>query len=92
MDLRSKKVVVLLVTKTLPNLGNGLKTFGRPLREVVEPRVSLIGLQSVEPREFFRSWRTHLVLHEHNVEPNHVDPFVGCHLEHHEPLSSRGRP
>ena len=74
MDLGSKKVIVLLVTKTLPNLGNGLKPLGRLLHEVVESLVALVGLQGVEPSEFFRSWRTHLALHEQNVEPGHMHP------------------
>ena len=44
MDLERKKVTVLLVTKTLLNLGNSLKSLGRSLHEVVEFLVALVGL------------------------------------------------
>ena len=85
MDLRNKKkIVVLPVTKTLPNLGNGLKSLGHSLREVVESLVAFVGLQGVEPREIFRSWRTHLELHKQHVEPDHVCPSIERHLEHSE--------
>ena len=86
MDLGSKKVIVLLVIKTLHNLGNDPKTLGRSLREVVEALVALVGLQGVKPREFFRSWRTHFTLHKQHVEPNHVCPSIRRHLEHNEPV------
>ena len=62
MDHGSKKVVVLPVIKTLTNLGNDLKTLDYPLCRVIESLVALVGLQDVEPRELFRSWRTHLAL------------------------------
>ena len=81
MDLESKKVTVLLVTKTLPNLTNGLKSLS-PLRKVVESLVALVGLQGVEPGKFFRSWKTHVTLHEQIEEPNHVSLSIGHHLEY----------
>ena len=55
MDFECEEVIILLVTKTLPDLGNGLKPLGRPLRKVVGTLAAFIGLQGVELEKFFQS-------------------------------------
>ena len=53
MDLGSREVVIFQVTKTLPDLGNGLKPFGYPLQKIIKYVVVFVGLQSVELGELF---------------------------------------
>ena len=54
-DLGCKKEGVLPVTKTFPNLGNGLESLSCPLGEIVEPLIALVGFQGVKLRELLRS-------------------------------------
>ena len=63
-NFRSKKEGILLVTKALLNLGNGLESLGRRLGKVVEPLIALVGSQGVKPRKLLGSGRAHLWLHE----------------------------
>ena len=91
MDLRSKEVTVLLVTKTLPNLGNGLKPLGRPLPKIVKSLVTLVGLQGVESGEFFWSWRTHVALYKQIEKTRSYEPIHWVSPETLSGRSSRGR-
>ena len=47
-DLRSEEKCVLLVTKTLFNIGNGLKSLSRLFRKLVKPHITLLGFSGVE--------------------------------------------
>ena len=91
-DLESEEQVILLVTKTLLNLGNSLKSLGFPFSKIVKPHIALVGFQGVEPRELFGSMRSHLLLHEQDVEPDYVSPSIGRHLEHRQPVEAKDVP
>ena len=54
-DIRSEKEGVLLVTKTLLNLGDDLESLSRALGKVIEPLITLVGFQGVEPGELLGS-------------------------------------
>ena len=88
-DLRSKEDSILLVTKTLLNLGDGLDSLGHPLGKVVKPQVALVGLQGIETRKLLWSRGSHLSFCEQDEEPDHVSPSIGHHLEHHQLVERR---
>ena len=48
-DLESEEEGIILVAKTLLNLGDGLESLSRVLGKVVEPLITLVGFQGAEP-------------------------------------------